>query len=161
QNAGTDCGQLTVNSKTKYWGNGYTYDAWGNLIAKGNLPGASSPKCNSESMDRTSDPQNRLHVKAGADFQYDSSRNMLFDSAGQYYSYDQENRITCAGGYNYTYDADGNRVKKSTGANPATGTLYWYMSPGIVAESDLNGVLQSEYVFFVGERVARRDFPAG
>ena len=35
------------------------------------------------------------------------------------------------------------------------------MTPGIVAESDLSGNLKSEYVFFNGERVARRDFPAG
>src|SRR6266481_5618651 len=54
----------------------------------------------------------------------------------------------------YTYDADGNRVKKATGS---TGTLYWYMTPGIVAETDLSGALKSEYVFFDGERVARRD----
>jgi RHS repeat-associated protein len=73
-------------------------------------------------------------------------------------SYDQENRITGASGYSYTYDADGNRVKKTNGS---TGTLYWYMSPGIVAESDLLGVLKSEYVFFDGERVARRDNPTG
>ena len=33
------------------------------------------------------------------------------------------------------------------------------MSPGIVAESDLSGNLKSEYVFFDGERVARKDFP--
>jgi len=33
------------------------------------------------------------------------------------------------------------------------------MSMGIVAESDLVGNLKSEYVFFDGERVARRDFP--
>jgi RHS repeat-associated protein len=33
------------------------------------------------------------------------------------------------------------------------------MTPGIVAESDLSGNLQSEYVFFGGERVARKDFP--
>ena len=46
-------------------------------------------------------------------------------------------------------------------ANGSTGTLYWYMTPGIVAESDLSGNLKSEYVFFNGERVARRDFPAG
>jgi len=32
------------------------------------------------------------------------------------------------------------------------------MSPGIVAESDLTGALKSEYVFFAGERVARKDF---
>jgi len=73
------------------------------------------------------------------------------------YSYDQENRITGAAGYIYTYDADGNRVEKSNGS---TGTIYWYMSPGIVAESDLTGALKSEYVFFDGERVARKDFPA-
>src|SRR5579862_6390272 len=35
------------------------------------------------------------------------------------------------------------------------------MSPGIVAESDLTGSLTSEYVFFDGRRVARRDFPSG
>src|SRR5437588_1599546 len=32
------------------------------------------------------------------------------------------------------------------------------MTPGIVAESDLLGNLQSEYVFFNGRRVARKDF---
>jgi len=35
------------------------------------------------------------------------------------------------------------------------------MTPGIVAESNLAGNLHSEYVFFDGERVARRDFPGG
>src|SRR5262249_3839195 len=40
----------------------------------------------------------------------------------------------------------------------STGTIYWYMSPGIVAESDLTGALKSEYVFFDGERVSRKDF---
>jgi RHS repeat-associated protein len=35
------------------------------------------------------------------------------------------------------------------------------MSPGIVAESDLSGNLQSEYVFFNGKRVARKDLPSG
>jgi RHS repeat-associated protein len=73
---------------------------------------------------------------------------------------DQENRIATAtkSGVTttYTYDDDGNRVEKSSGGS---GTLYWYMSPGIVAESDLLGNLQSEYVFFDGERVARKDFP--
>jgi RHS repeat-associated protein len=33
------------------------------------------------------------------------------------------------------------------------------MSPGIVAESDLSGNLKSEYVFFDGERIARKDYP--
>ena len=39
-----------------------------------------------------------------------------------------------------------------------TSTLYWYMTPGIIAESGLAGNLKSEYVFFNDERVARRDF---
>jgi RHS repeat-associated protein len=34
------------------------------------------------------------------------------------------------------------------------------MTPGVVAESDLAGVLKSEYIFFNGERVARKDFPS-
>jgi RHS repeat-associated protein len=95
-------------------------------------------------------------VKVGADYQYDAAGNMTYDAVGQYYGYDQENRISGAGGFTYTYDAEGNRVEKSNGS---TGTLYWYMSPGIVAESDLSGNLQSEYVFFGGARVARKDFP--
>jgi RHS repeat-associated protein len=71
----------------------------------------------------------------------------------QTYTFDQENRITGAAGYTYTYDGDGNRVRKS---NSSTGTLYWYMTPGIVGESDLSGNLTDEYVFFDGERVARK-----
>jgi RHS repeat-associated protein len=152
QNAATDCTKTTVNGKAEYWGNSYGYDAWGNLLAK------KVTKCSAETLDRTADGQNRLHVKAGADYQYDSAGNMTYDAAGQYYTFDQENRITGANGFTYTYDADGNRVVK---ANGSTGTLYWYMLPGIVAESDLSGNLQSEYVFFNGERVARRDNPGG
>jgi RHS repeat-associated protein len=96
---------------------------------------------------------------AGQGYSYDAAGNMTHDlSTGNNYTYDQENRITGAVGYTYTYDADGNRVEKSNGT---TGTLYWNMTPGIVAESDLAGNLQSEYVFFDGERVARRDFPSG
>src|SRR5258708_31954988 len=74
--------------------------------------------------------------------------------------YDAENRIGTATKNavttTYTYDSDGNRVKKSNGSS---GTLYWYMTPGIVGESDLSGNLTAEYVFFDGERVARKDFP--
>jgi RHS repeat-associated protein len=83
---------------------------------------------------------------------------MTYDAtAGLGYTFDPENRITGANGYTYTYDGDGNRVKKS---NSSTGTLYWYMTPGVVAESDLSGAINSEYVFFDGERVARKDFPS-
>ena len=34
QNAGTDCTATVLGGKKKFWGNTYTYDAWGNLINK-------------------------------------------------------------------------------------------------------------------------------
>jgi uncharacterized protein RhaS with RHS repeats len=114
--------------------------------------------CFAESLNATADNQNRIHNQTGSDFRYDAAGNMTFDPViGNNYSFDPENRITGAGGYTYTYDADGNRVEKSNGT---TGTIYWYTTLGIVAESDLNGNLTSEYVFFDGDRVARKDFPS-
>ncbi|HEY2496662.1 MAG TPA: RHS repeat-associated core domain-containing protein, partial [Candidatus Angelobacter sp.] len=93
---------------------------------------------------------------------YDAAGNMTFDAtANLSYSFDQENRLTGSAGYTYTYDGDGNRVRKSNGNLAANGTLYWYMSPGVVAETDLAGTTKSEYIFFDGERVARRDGATG
>ncbi len=152
QNAGTDCTKTTVNGKTSYWGDNYGYDAWGNLLQK------VVTRCSAEGLILNSDAQNRLHAISGPDYQYDAAGNMTHDATtGNNYSYDPENRITGAAGFTYTYDTDGNRVEKSNGS---TGTIYWYMAPGIVAESDLTGALTAEYVFFDGERVARKDFPA-
>src|SRR5579864_5292280 len=148
QNSGTDCTQKTANNLTEYWGNTYGYDAWGNLLQK------TVTKCGAENLSITALANNQL-----SGYSYDAAGNMTHDATtGNNYSYDQENRITGAAGYTYTYDADGNRVEKSNGS---TGTIYWSMSPGIVAESDLSGALKSEYVFFDGERVARKDFPGG
>jgi len=145
QSAGTNCSQMTVNGKTEYWGNSYGYDPWGNLLQK------TVTKCSAENLSVSAFVNNQL-----SGYSYDAAGNMTHDATtNTNYSFDQENRITGAGGYTYTYDADGNRVEKSNGS---TGTIYWYMSPGIVAESDLTGAPKSEYVFFYGERVARKDF---
>jgi YD repeat-containing protein len=147
QNAGTDCTAKVLQNKTEYWGNSYGYDAWGNLLQK------SITKCGAENLIVTADAHNWIHA-SGTDYQYDAAGNMTFDAtAGLSYNFDQENRLTGAAGYAYTYDSDGNRVRK---ANSSTGTLYWYMTPGIVGESDLSGNLTDEYVFFDGERVARK-----
>jgi RHS repeat-associated protein len=152
QNAGTDCTVNVLGNNKKFWGNTYAYDAWGNLLQK------TVTKCGAEGLSITADAHNWIHA-SGTDYQYDAAGNMTFNATPptQTYTYDQENRLTGAAGYTYTYDGDGNRVRKSTGS---MGTLYWYMTPGIVAESDLAGVLNSEYVFFDGERVARKDFPS-
>jgi RHS repeat-associated protein len=147
QNAGTDCTAKVLQNKTEYWGNSYGYDAWGNMLQK------SITKCGAENLIVTADAHNWVHA-SGTDYQYDAAGNMTFDAtAGLNYTFDQENRLTGASGYAYTYDGDGNRVRKSNGS---MGTLYWYMTPGIVGESDLSGNLTDEYVFFDGERVARK-----
>src|SRR6185437_7294447 len=124
QNAGTNCSAMTVNNKTEYWGNSYTYDAWGNLLQK------SVTKCSAENAIFTMNGNNQAFY-----YPYDAAGNMLNDGIFAY-TFDQENRITGAGGYGYIYDADGNRVEKVIPPiNPTSGTLYWYMTPGIVAES--------------------------
>jgi RHS repeat-associated protein len=147
QNTGTDCTAKVLQNKTEYWGNSYGYDSWGNLLQK------SITKCGAENLVVTADAHNWIHA-SGTDYQYDAAGNMTFDAtAGLGYSFDQENRLTGAAGYANTYDGDGNRVRKSNGS---TGTLYWYMTPGIVGESDLSGNLTDEYVFFDGDRVARK-----
>ncbi|HET9283984.1 MAG TPA: RHS repeat-associated core domain-containing protein [Candidatus Angelobacter sp.] len=142
QNAGTNCAATTANGKTEYWGNSYTYDAWGNLLQK------SVTKCSAENAIFTATVTNQFLY-----YSYDAAGNMLNDGVFAY-NFDPENRVTGAAGYAYTYDADGERVKKSNGT---TGTLYWYMTPGIVAETDLSGNNPHEYVFFNGERIARKD----
>lgn len=153
QNAGTDCAVTILNNDRKFWGNDYVYDPWGNLLQKNKKTSA----CYGENLLVTVDNRNRI---SSSGFAYDAPGNLTNDGLGHAYTYDQENRITGAAGYTYTYDGDGNRVKKANGTAASSGTLYWYMAPGVVAESDLAGTLTSEYVFFNGERVARRDLPS-
>jgi RHS repeat-associated protein len=155
QNAGTDCTAKVLQNKTEYWGNSYTYDAWGNLVGK------IITKCGAENLSVTADTHNWIHISPN-DYKYDVAGNMTYDATeNANLSYDQENRITGANGYTYTYDGDGNRVRKSNGNTASSGTLYWEMTPGVMAETDLAGTIKSEYVFFDGERVARRDGATG
>jgi RHS repeat-associated protein len=148
QNNGSDCSQKLVNGATKFWGNSYNYDAWGNLTQK------TVTKCSAENWSASVGSNNQLQ----SGYVYDAAGNMTHNATTNVnYTYDAENRLTGAGGYGYAYDADGNRVEKSTGGASPTGTIYWYSSVGIIAESDLSGNLQHEYVFFDGDRVARKD----
>jgi RHS repeat-associated protein len=82
------------------------------------------------------------------------------------YAYDAGNRLIGTAGMAYIYDGDGRRVEKCTGssaqvgtcATNATGTLYW-MGTGShpLVETDLSGNVIENYIFFGGERIARRD----
>jgi hypothetical protein len=82
---------------------------------------------------------------------YDAAGNS--DSGGGVtVSYNAESQMVSTSlRYSYVYDGDGNRVEKTNGT---TGTLYWYGAPGIVAETDLAGNMQSEYLFFNGSHIA-------
>jgi hypothetical protein len=79
------------------------------------------------------------------------------------YFYDAENRLIAAGGVSYIYDGHGDRVEKCTqGTTPgtcatgATGTLYWRgTGSDTLAETDLAGNQEEEYIFFNGQRIAR------
>jgi len=146
---GTDCTVMVPgsNTQTKYWGESFIYDPWANLINK------SSTFCNAENTPLGATYNNQL-----AGYGYDISGNLLGSGTNVSYVYDAESELaaTTASGatYNYLYDGDGNRVAKISGSS---GTLYWYGGPEIVLETDLSGSPQSEYVFFAGQRVARRD----
>jgi RHS repeat-associated protein len=65
-------------------------------------------------------------------------------------------------GMNYTYDGDGRRAKKAAGSPSSADRLYWYGINGeVLAESDWGGTLISEYIYFGGMRIARRDVSTG
>ncbi|MFZ1974532.1 MAG: RHS repeat-associated core domain-containing protein [Candidatus Acidiferrales bacterium] len=68
------------------------------------------------------------------------------------YSYNAENQLISTAGVTYNYDGDGKRVSKSNGK------LYWYGGArDPIAETDASGNTTNEYIFFGGERIARRD----
>lgn len=99
-------------------------------------------------------------------FGYDPVGNMT-KNGGTTYIYDAENRLVwTTGGYRYLYDGDGERVEKCVAGSAATpcptsgtnGTLYWAgTGSAALNESDLSGNILEQYVFFGGQRVARRD----
>jgi len=129
------------------WGEDFTIDAWANLTNRSLHAG----KTNYESLAAPALTSNQL-----TGFGYDAAGNITSNGTIGY-NYSQENRLT-----NfitnitdiYIYDGDGERVKKSV---PAV-TLYWYGATGdVLDETGATGTLVSEYIFFNGKRVARRD----
>lgn len=130
--------------------------------------------CNMEGWSQTVNAYNQVNG-----FCYDVAGNLL-DEGGcavpaHSFLYDAEGRLqsppavtTSAGtlAYTYYYDGDGNRVQKCN-AVPCTsgstaGTLYW-RGPGgdVLDESGRSGNMQEEYIYFNGQRIARRDVATG
>lgn len=129
-------------------------DAWGNLTNRSGVTG----KANTESQLNAAPASFKNQLNGNC---HDAAGNLLLNTSncpqGTFtpaYTYDAENRLLTAGGVTYTYDGDGKRVKKSSG------TLYWTgMGSDTLAESDLTATMQKEYIYFNGQRVARRDVP--
>src|SRR6185312_11824920 len=122
QNAGTNCAATTVNGKTEYWGNSYTYDAWGNLTNK------NQTKCGGELWNAAP----ALNNNQLPGYSYDIPGNMINDGSHAY-TFDAENRVTKVDSTaaTYTYNPLGNRVRKDAGS---ASTEYFYFGSEIIAE---------------------------
>lgn len=140
----------TVNlSGTHCWDEKYTYDPWGNLLSIGAVSGYSG--CTQpDNLNVSVTTNNQI-----SGYTYDAAGNLITipGTGGSTYTYDAENELTTSSaGANYIYDGDGKRVEKSTG------TLYWYgMGSEVLEKTGLTGSVQSDFVFFDGERVGSRN----
>lgn len=135
-------GQSQATSGADCWGQNFGYDTYGNLLSVG------VTKCSGGMLNVSVNSNNQI---TNSGFAYDANGNMTSQS-GQSYAFDAEGRLTSAGGVTYTYDGRDLRVEKSNG------TLYWRTFGGdVLAESDLQGNITNEYIFFDQRRIARRD----
>jgi RHS repeat-associated protein len=129
------------------WGEAFTIDAWGNLTNRAAYLG----KTQYEPLDTPALATNQL-----TGFGYDAAGNLTANGTTGY-NYDSENRMTKFVGDTtdiYLYDGDGQRVKK----NASAVTLYWFgATDNVLDETNSSGALNSEYIFFNGQRIARRD----
>jgi RHS repeat-associated protein len=133
--------QSAATSGPNCWGESYGYDPWGNLNNR------NVTKCTGEGALPTANNKNQM-----AGYNYDAAGNLWMWG----WHYDDENRLVAAPLANLTFDYDpqGRRVEKSNG------TLYWYDIGGnVLEETNLNGGLKAEYVFFNGKHIARVDTP--
>jgi len=139
-------------------------DAWGNLTNRSGVTGKSLYEGLSASP---ASVKNQLNGYCN-----DSAGNLVLISSscpqGSFtptYFYDAENRLISTAGMSYIYDGDGKRVEKCTEgftpgtcASNATGTMYWTgIGSDPLAETDLSGNVLETYIFFNGQRIARRD----
>lgn len=127
----------------------YTVDAWANLTNRSGVSGYTG--CATEGLSASANTHNQLSILT-----YDNAGNVVNDGNGNQPTYDAENRIAIDQGVTYSYDASGFRMEKSSG------TMYW-PGPGgeVLAETDLSGNVNEEYIYFSGERLARVDRPSG
>ena len=146
-NWGETFGPAATNPGTQPTSSGI--DAWGNLTNRSAVTG----KTSSEGLNCPANTNNQLTT---CSLGYDAAGNVTSNGTTGY-NYNQENQLikfVTTGSDIYGYDGDGQRVLK----NASGVTLYWYGASGdILDETAAAGRLISEYIFFNGKRVARRD----
>ena len=121
------------------------YDQWANLSSVA-ATGTAPP------LNLSVGTNNRITTSG---FTYDAAGNELTDVTNSY-AWNAESQIKTANGVNYTYDGVGNRVQKSNGK------IYWYGARSeILHESDAQGNITDEYVFFGGKRIAHKSVSGG
>jgi RHS repeat-associated protein len=147
----------SAESSGTQWGETYIIDSWGNLTNRAGISG----KTYGEALN--AGPATYANQLTG--FGYDAAGN-LTTNASTLYIYDAENRLVWTSQYRYIYDGDGNRVEKCAAASATTacptsgttGTLYWRgTGSDTLDETDLAGNALEDYVYFNGQRIARRD----
>jgi RHS repeat-associated protein len=137
------------------WGETYQIDPWANLYT---IAGKSTHSaCTQESGLSLSGYINGSNQITLSGFGYDAAGNVTSTGTVSQ-KYDGENRICSVGGTNctsgttYTYDAKGQRIRKSSG------TSYLYgVNDEVLTELNSSEAVSNEYIFFDGNRIARRD----
>jgi RHS repeat-associated protein len=139
-------------------------DSWGNLTNRSGVTGKTY-------YEPLSCPANTNNQLTTCSLGYDAAGNMTSNGSVSYV-YDAESRLVWTNALpgnpqtRYIYDGNGQRVEKCAAASATTacptsgttGTLYWRgTSSDTLAETDLGGNYQEEYIFFNGQRIARRD----
>jgi RHS repeat-associated protein len=145
---------------SKCWAETFTYDVWANLLSIAGIQ-PEYTGCAQENLGVGVNTKNQI---SSAGFVHDAAGNLTStpNPGGLTMTYDAENHLTSVAGVTYTYDGDGRRVMKSSaGTPPQPFKLYWYgTSPDALVETDAAGGNATEYIFFNGRRIARRE-PSG
>ena len=150
-------GQSTATSGNTCWGETYSYDQWANLYTIGTVSGYTG--CTQDNLNIGIGGVTTNNQLSSTGFSYDLAGNMTGDNTYTY-GYNAESEIKSAAGVTYTYDGDGNRLEKTQSGGVYK--IYWYgAGTEILDESDQNGSLSNEYVFFGGKRIAIRNVSSG
>ena len=134
----------------------FTIDPWANLTATSTLSGYAGCTATTPFAFTLAMNTNGSNQISTSGFKYDAAGNMMSDGINNYV-WNGEGQVTSTTGpVTYSYDGDGKRVEKSGG------TIYWYgLNGDALDETDLSGSMTntsfSEYIFFGGKRIARRD----